>query len=223
MNTIGKIMNSQNLNIDDILNQPHFQDLPSLNIFQETQLDYLLNELEEKGVVYFDNIYDELYVQQLREECLAQQENFRQAEIQNGRLSEIRSDHILWIDESLPLAQRHLAYLLQLSETLNRSFYLGIHEVEAHFAHYHSGEFYKLHRDNPQNKNGRLISTVYYLHSDWQDGNGGELRVQDKLENWHIIQPKPNRLAIFQSDLLHEVVLSHQDRLSITAWLRQRS
>ena len=65
-----------------------------------------------------------------------------------------------------------------------------------------------------------MISTVFYLHEDWQEDWGGQLRLQDKNDQWHIIQPLPNRLAIFQSDLLHEVLLSKQQRLSITAWLR---
>ena len=77
-----------------------------------------------------------------------------------------------------------------------------------------------MHRDNPQEKNGRIISTVYYLHEDWQDGWGGELHLQDKSGQWHTIQPKPNRIAMFQSDLLHEVIQSKHQRLSITAWLR---
>ena len=77
-----------------------------------------------------------------------------------------------------------------------------------------------MHRDNPQGKNGRQISSVYYLHKNWQDDWGGELRLQDKNEQWHIIQPKPNRIALFQSDLLHEVLAAKQQRLSITAWLR---
>ena len=103
---------------------------------------------------------------------------------------------------------------------MNQAFYLGIKEIEAHFACYHAGEFYALHRDNPQQKNDRMISTVFYLHEHWQEDWGGQLRLQNKNDEWHIIQPLPNRLAIFQSDLLHEVLLSKQQRLSITAWLR---
>ncbi|MCY1418912.1 2OG-Fe(II) oxygenase superfamily protein [compost metagenome] len=82
------------------------------------------------------------------------------------------------------------------------------------------GEFYALHRDNPQQKNDRIISTVYYLHAEWQEDWGGQLRLQDKNEKWHIVNPDPNRLVIFQSNLLHEVLTSKQQRLSITAWLR---
>src|SRR5690606_25783662 len=118
------------------------------------------------------------------------------------------------------ISHRHIQTLQQFSQILNRAFYLGIKDVEAHFACYNAGEFYALHRDNPQGKNGRMISAVYYLHDDWQDNWGGELHLQDKNDQWHIIQPKPNRIAIFQSDLLHEVLLSKQQRLSITAWLR---
>lgn len=51
---------------------------------------------------------------------------------------------------------------------------------------------------------------------------GGELRLQDKHGEWHIILPRSNQLVIFQSDLLHEVLPAKQQRLSITAWLRQR-
>ncbi len=69
-------------------------------------------------------------------------------------------------------------------------------------------------------KNDRIISTVYYLHPEWQDDWGGQLRLQDKNDIWHIITPEPNRLVIFQSNLLHEVLVSKQQRLSITAWLR---
>ncbi len=47
-----------------------------------------------------------------------------------------------------------------------------------------------------------------------------ELRLQDKNDKWHIVQPKPNRIALFQSDLLHEVLKAKHQRLSITAWLR---
>ena len=65
-----------------------------------------------------------------------------------------------------------------------------------------------------------MISTVFYLHKDWQEDWGGQLRLQDKNGQWHIIQPSSNRLAIFQSDLLHEVLRSNHQRLSITAWLR---
>lgn len=183
-------------------------------------IEQILDDLDQHGFCLIDDAYSQAYVQELVQECTAHLNHFRDAAIQNGVVSNIRSDHILWLNEDLPISHQHVQTLFGLAQTLNRAFYLGIKDVEAHFACYNAGEFYALHRDNPQGKNGRMISSVYYLHEQWQDGYGGELRLQDKNNVWHIIQPKPNRIALFQSDLLHEVLISKQQRLSITAWLR---
>lgn len=191
----------------------------SLNL-QSWNLDKILDDLNEFGFALIDDVYSIEYVQSLVQECSSHLAEFRAAGVQNGVVSHIRSDHILWIDGQLPIAQQHIQALEHLSQTLNQAFYLGIKEVEAHFACYNAGEFYALHRDNPQQKNDRIISTVFYLHEHWQEDWGGQLRLQDKNNQWHIIQPLSNRLAIFQSDLIHEVLLSQQQRLSITAWLR---
>ena len=183
-------------------------------------LNQILDDLNEFGFALIDDVYSAEYAESLVQECSTHLAEFRVAGVQNGVVSHIRSDHILWIDGQLPIAQQHIQALEEFSQALNQAFYLGIKEVEAHFACYNAGEFYALHRDNPQQKNDRMISTVFYLHKDWQEDWGGQLRLQDKNGQWHIIQPWPNRLAIFQSDLLHEVLRSNHQRLSITAWLR---
>ncbi|WP_180168290.1 2OG-Fe(II) oxygenase [Acinetobacter sp. YH01003] len=183
-------------------------------------IDQILEDLDLHGFAMLDDAYSPEYQQQVLAECSQNLDQFREAAIQNGVVSKIRSDHILWIHENLSIAQQHTQTLLTLAEQFNQAFYLGIREVEAHFASYQAGSFYALHRDNPQQKNDRVISAVYYLHSEWQPDWGGQLRLQDKHDQWHIIEPSPNRLAIFQSDLLHEVLPAKQQRLSITAWLR---
>ncbi|WP_434278351.1 2OG-Fe(II) oxygenase [Acinetobacter sp. CE-15] len=183
-------------------------------------VDQILDDLDQHGFTIIDHAYSAEYGLQLVAECTSNLNRFREAAIQNGVISNIRSDHILWINEELTIAQQHIDALKQLSQILNYSFYLGIQDVEAHFACYNAGEFYALHRDNPQGKNGRMISTVYYLHQEWQDDWGGKLHLQDKNNVWHTIDPQPNRIAMFQSDLLHEVLEANHQRLSITAWLR---
>lgn len=183
-------------------------------------IDQILEDLDLHGFAMLDDAYSPEYQQQVLAECSQNLDQFREAAIQNGVVSKIRSDHILWIHEDLSIAQQHTQTLLALAEQFNQTFYLGIREVEAHFASYQAGSFYALHRDNPQQKNDRVISTVYYLHPEWQADWGGQLRLQDKHGAWHIIEPHPNRIAIFQSDLLHEVLPATQQRLSITAWLR---
>lgn len=188
--------------------------------FQQTTIEYIVEHLDQHGFVILDQVYKADYIQNLIGECTTHLDQFRDAAIQNGVVANIRSDHILWIDEKFPFAQQHLHNLLDLAQQLNRIFYFGIQDVEAHFACYDSGEFYALHKDNPQGKNGRVISSVYYLHREWQENWGGELHLKDKHNQWHTIIPKANRLALFQSDLLHEVLAAKQQRLSITAWLR---
>ncbi|WP_111895291.1 2OG-Fe(II) oxygenase [Acinetobacter sp. MB5] len=183
-------------------------------------INKIINDLDESGFSIIDQAYTEEYLHTVHQECMHHLNEFRDAAIQNGVVSKIRSDHILWINENLPIAEQHVATLMQLAQELNQAFFFGIREVEAHFACYNTGEFYALHRDNPQKKNDRMVSAVLYLHSEWQEDWGGQLRLQDKQQNWHILEPKPNRIALFQSDLLHEVLAAQQQRLSITAWMR---
>ena len=194
--------------------------MDAIHLPKSWNVDQIVEDLDQQGFTIIDNAYPQDYVLALAEECTSNLNRFRDAAIQSGVVSKIRSDHILWISDELEIAQQHIETLTALSQCLNQNFYLGIKEVEAHFACYNAGEYYALHRDNPQKKNDRVISTVYYLHEDWQDDWGGELHLQDKNEQWHTIQPKPNRIAMFQSDLLHEVIQAKHQRLSITAWLR---
>lgn len=183
-------------------------------------INKIINDLDDTGFSVIDQAYAEEYLQSVHQECMHHLNEFRDAAIQNGVVSQIRSDHILWINDNLPIAEQHVTTLMHLAQELNQVFFFGIREVEAHFACYNAGEFYVLHRDNPQKKNDRLISAVLYLHPEWHEDWGGQLRLQDKQQNWHILEPKPNRIALFQSDLLHEVLAAKQQRLSITAWMR---
>lgn len=194
--------------------------MDAIHLPKSWNVDQIIEDLDQHGFTLIDNAYPQDYVDALVEECTSNLNRFRDAAIQSGVVSKIRSDHILWIGEELEIAQHHIETLKEISQLLNRNFYLGIQEVEAHFACYNAGEYYALHRDNPQGKNGRMISTVYYLHEDWQDDWGGELHLEDKNGQWHTIHPKPNCIAMFQSDLLHEVIKAKHQRLSITAWLR---
>ncbi|ANF82525.1 oxidoreductase [Acinetobacter sp. NCu2D-2] len=194
--------------------------MDTIQLPKSWSVDQILDDLDQQGFSIIDDAYDTEYIQNLIQECTTNLERFRDAAIQNGVVSNIRSDHILWLNEELPISNVHVENLSHMGQIFNRAFFLGIKDVEAHFACYNAGEFYALHRDNPQGKNGRMISSVYYLHDDWHSDWGGQLRLQDKNDQWHIIEPRPNRIAFFQSDLLHEVLEAKHQRLSITAWLR---
>jgi hypothetical protein len=46
----------------------------------------------------------------------------------------------------------------------------------------HQGARYIRHCDNP-NANGRILTTIYYMNSEWQNGDGGELRIYSCLKS----------------------------------------
>ena len=114
-------------------------------------VDQIIHDLDQQGFTVIDEAYPPAYMHRLVEECTSNLNKFRDAAIQNGVVSKIRSDHILWINEQLETASQHVHQLEELAKQLNRAFYSGIRNVEAHFACYNSGEFYALHRDNPHN------------------------------------------------------------------------
>lgn len=193
------------------------------NLTQNWNFEQIFQSLDQSGCAIIDNAYPKDFFEQVRTECLEHLQDFREAAIQNGVVSKIRSDHILWIEDHLEQATVHTQALLNLGQAFNQYFFSNIREIEAHFACYDAGEFYALHRDNPQQKNNRILSSVFYLNEQWQSDWGGQLRLQDKNDIWHIIEPLPNRVALFQSDLLHEVLPAMHQRLSITGWLRSQS
>ena len=193
------------------------------NLAQNWNFDQIFDALDKTGFALLDTAYPAEFLNKVREECLGNLQQFREAAIQNGVVSKIRSDHILWIEENFEQATNHTKALEYLGQQFNQYFFSNIREIEAHFACYDAGEYYALHRDNPQQKNNRILSCVFYLHESWQADWGGQLRLQDKNDEWHIIEPLPNRIAIFQSDLLHEVLPAQRQRLSITAWLRSQT
>ena len=75
---------------------------PSWNI------DQILDDLDLQGFAIIDDAYALSYMHDLVNECTTNLNRFRDAAIQNGVVSNVRSDHILWINEDLPLAQCHI-------------------------------------------------------------------------------------------------------------------
>lgn len=140
---------------------------------------------------------------------------------------EIRRDEIKWIDKNscLPHTAEYLLYLEKLSSTLNRNFFLSLKDSEAMYAIYDKGAFYKTHRDRFKTQPHRVISVVLYLNPKWKPEHGGELIIhkegKQKTDSIYI-EPVYNRLALFRSELLHEVVPSHKRRYSVTTWLKDQ-
>lgn len=186
------------------------------------QLDVHLDALIEQGFCVIEQACSsELFIA-LNAESNHLSDEFLSAKIaQGGEVNAIRRDRTRWLEPDDHAGRHYLALLDQFAGYLNQQLYLGIQRVEAHYASYQVGDFYKPHRDNPTGNQDRAISTVLYLNQSWQPQYQGQLRLQDAHDIWHDILPLPNRLVIFQSDLLHEVCPALQHRQSIAGWLRR--
>lgn len=133
---------------------------------------------------------------------------------------DIRGDLTMWIEpnEAMPITELAFERLRSLTVALNRELWLGLKDLEAHFAYYPAGTFYKRHADRFRNNPHRVISVVLYLNLNWQPDHGGKLRVYK--EGGQIdIEPIGGRLVCFRSELEHEVLPTHQPRYSLTGWM----
>jgi SM-20-related protein len=136
------------------------------------------------------------------------------------RNEKIRSDNIIW-QEFKP---EHEAFQLleSLKMIFNQSFYLGLSDWEAHFAHYPAGGHYDWHLDKMRKKGlvERVMTFVFYLNPEWPEGSGGEFEIRGLPP----ISPIGGRLLLFRSDIVeHQVRLSHRDRWSLTGWFLRSS
>lgn len=158
---------------------------------------------------------------------LQQDEQMQHANIGNDMIKDnnqkIRSDKIYWMDKSHNNAFEN--EFLQLAENfiehLNSTCYTGINAYEFHYAVYEEGTYYKRHKDQFKNNNSRKYSLINYLNHNWLEQDGGQLLVYQN-DGVQKIQPQSQTAVFFKSsEMEHEVVLAHRQRMSITGWLKQ--
>lgn len=140
--------------------------------------------------------------------------------------TDVRGDQVLWLDSQNPgvTLSAYVQGMEALREELNRELYLSLVDFEAHFAVYPPGTFYRRHLDRFQDSDRRMLSTVLYLNPDWQESDGGQLRLYHPDETWTDIAPRLGTFVLFRSDTVpHEVLPANTQRYSITAWFRRRS
>ena len=140
------------------------------------------------------------------------------------RRAEIRGDFICWLREPLYPAERVLLdQLEQLRVELNREAYLGLFDLELHYARYPPGAGYARHVDQPQGTLQRTVSLVLYLNAGWEHLDGGALRIHEAPELPVDIEPLGGRLVCFlTAGREHEVLPTRRERLSISGWFRGR-
>ena len=140
------------------------------------------------------------------------------------RRAEIRGDSICWIVPPLLPAERILLQDLEnLRLEFNAQAWLGLFELELHYAWYPPGAGYARHVDQPQGRAQRRVSLVLYLNEGWVPGAGGELRLFDPAGHHRDIEPVAGRLVCFSTPgREHAVLATRRDRLSISGWFRAR-
>lgn len=140
------------------------------------------------------------------------------------RSEDIRGDFTCWLHEPLLPAERLLLQRLEeLRLQLNRDAYLGLFELELHYARYPPGAGYSRHVDQPMGSTQRQLSLVLYLNPGWQAADGGVLRIHAADERYIDIQPIAGRLVCFlTSGREHEVLQARSERLSLSGWFRGR-
>ena len=136
---------------------------------------------------------------------------------------DVRGDRTLWLDDPRcgPAAGEYLAALDDLRVALNRLLFLGLREVEAHYALYPPGARYARHRDRFRDSDARVLTVVSYLNPDWLEADGGALLLHAPDGGSCAMLPRDASTACFLSETEHEVQPARRERLSIAAWLRR--
>ena len=135
----------------------------------------------------------------------------------------VRTDEICWIQGTAAVTTAWLNWMDCLKAYLNKRLFLGLFSYESHFAHYPPGSFYKRHMDAFQGESNRVLSTVFYLNSDWTQDDGGELVISPPAtpDEAVSVTPLAGTMVIFLSEEFpHEVLPARRNRFSIAGWFR---
>lgn len=146
----------------------------------------------------------------------------------------IRGDFIHWLQtdnpaslDMAPAQQEYLHQMESLRTSLNANFYLGLFELESHFAIYPPGAIYRKHLDQFQGFEERQVSCILYLNKDWRHEDGGQLRLYlDGMAEQPYLDVEPNGgtfVAFLSGRFWHEVLPAKRERTSLTGWFRTRA
>lgn len=197
-------------------------------------IDTVVQQLAEKGWCALPGFLSHDLVQRLARDAEALHESgqLRPAATGQGTQREVRAglrdDAIAWLEEDCtsPAQKEYLARMEELRLAVNRELQLGLFDLEAHFALYPAGARYQKHLDVFQQDSRRTLSTICYLNADWQETDGGQLRIHlDETGGSSRIDvlPEGGTLACFLSHrFAHEVLPANRERLSLTGWFRRR-
>jgi SM-20-related protein len=140
------------------------------------------------------------------------------------RANSVRGDRIRWLDgiNGEPAEQALGQQLEALRQSLNRTLFLNLVDVEAHVAVYAPGQGYARHRDRFRQDDRRQVSLVVYLNDDWTPDQGGALRLHVTKGPVDCFPQAGHAVAFLSGEIEHEVLPATRDRWSVAAWFRSR-
>jgi len=188
-------------------------------------------ELGAAGIAVRDDYLGPGQVQALLE-CL--HERHTRGEFEDARVGApgklqrdavVRGDRTCWLGEPLLAAEQGLLLDFErLRLQLNRDWFLGLFDLEAHYAWYAPGAGYARHVDQPRGRSERRVSLILYLNENWDESAGGELQLFDASGGCRYVEPIAGRLVCFLTDgREHAVLPARRDRFSVTGWFRARA
>ena len=199
--------------------------------FVKDKIENILFDLEQKGWSVQENFFSSSLIKTLHNELneLQQQGNLKQAGVGREKSfnveQSIRRDEIYWLDKNNTTVAQHEYFRItqELQDAVNQRFYLGLFELEVHFALYAEDAFYKRHLDQHKNQDTRILSAITYLNEDWNTEDGGELLLYLKNGESVAIAPNAGTFVCFMSaEFEHEVLPAKRKRVSLTGWFRKR-
>ncbi|QZA81904.1 2OG-Fe(II) oxygenase [Deefgea piscis] len=187
----------------------------------------IVDALTGPGYLVVPNFLDANQLTQLNALFASREDDFvaagvgREAALQVRQ--EIRGDAVLWVENDDPAMIKANQRMRDLQQTLNRELYLGLDELEWHFARYPAGSFYQRHLDQHRHQDSRVVTVVQYLNPNWHEDDGGQLRIYLDDEQTLDVTPYGGTLVVFLSNRFeHEVLPARRERRSLTGWYRRR-
>ncbi len=199
----------------------------------ETRLSAIVDTLVKQGFAIVPGFVDLDTCHELAAECrtFREQGEFHRAGVGRGEMlevrPEIRSDEIRWLarNDCGPLQGDYLDLMAAYQQVLNRELFLGLVEFECFCAVYPPGSFYQRHIDQFRGVEQRTVTAITYLNENWQESDGGALRIflnQETGETLEVLPEAGTFITFLSADYWHEVLPSQRDRLSITGWFKTR-
>ncbi|KAL0029367.1 hypothetical protein WJX77_002479 [Trebouxia sp. C0004] len=217
-----------------LVNLPLKTELP-LDRFQHSISPTACQSLQHLGYTVIDNVFGSDWSQKLKEELvwLRQQGkmHLNSTHLIKHEGTELLEKQHVYEAELRDMAVQELAPLCQLlnqDATMRTMLSLFIPQLRLDSqaiklqCNAGNGGCFPLHYDSDEQVDGRRVTAIFYLNSDWQHSHGGQLQLFPFPDSPVEIAPIADRLVLFSScRMLHRVLPSQKERYCFTIWLSQ--